>query len=300
MTYLVEYIYIDLINGKLFIRGGDRMTGAPLNDEIINSISQLIDDSQIEPKREPTHSDLEFHFKQIGLDHIDPRKLGRTVGKAKRVREVLYWTIENNAPLGEKLVLRIISIVKAAGGFRKGSKNFTGDENIQNLREAFKSEGYILTLEGELIPVILENLTEREMKEALKSYVRRARHGVADAALLTGTGKDLMEAVAAYVLFEKTGSYSKQANFPTLLGQAFTYLGLATPQDQKENNESAQRRFERALYELACSVNNLRNKEGTGHGRPFITNISTEESIAAVESIGLVSEYLLNKMEVFD
>src|SRR5690625_979250 len=276
------------------------MIGAPLNDEIISTISQLIDDSQIDPKREPTHSDFDFHFKQIGLDHIDPKKLGRTVGKAKRVREVLYWAIENNGLLGEKLVLRIISIVKGVGGFRKGSKNFTGDENIQNLKAAFKSEGYILTPDGELIPVILDNLTEREMKEALKSYVRRAKRGVEDAALVTGTGKDLMEAVTAYVILDKIGSYPKQANFPTLLGQAFTYLGIATSHDPKESNEPAQRRFERALYELACSVNNLRNKEGTGHGRPFTTNISTEESIAAVESIGLVSEYLLNKMEVID
>ena len=273
------------------------MIAAPLNDEIISSISKLIDDSQSEVKREPTHSDLDFHFQQIGLNHADPSKLGRTVGKAKRLRGVLYWALENNVPLGEKLVFRIISVVRAVGGFRKGSKNFTGEDNIKSLKTVFKSEGYILTKDGELMTVILDNLSEREMKQALKAYVRRAKRGVEDAALLTGTGKDLMEAVAAYVLLERTGSYPRQANFPTLLGQAFTRLNLATPYDPQESNEPAQRRFERALYELACSVNNLRNKEGTGHGRPFITNITAEESIAAVESIGLVSEYLLNKIE---
>ena len=41
---------------------------------------------------------------------------------------------------------------------------------------------------------------------ALSSYVERARKGGEDAALLTGTAKDLLEATAAYVLTEINGT----------------------------------------------------------------------------------------------
>lgn len=270
---------------------------APLTDEIIISLANLIDDSQLEPKREPTHSDLAFLVEQVGLSEVDPQRLGKSVGKAKRMREVLYWALENKIEAGEKLVFKIISNVKAVGGFREISKNFTGIEAIQNLREALKSEGFVLSANGELSPATLKNLSNREMKEALKAYVRRANRGVEDAALVAGTGKDLMEAVAAHILLEKTGSYPTQSNFPTLLGQAFMELGLETTYGVPEKNEPAHRRFERALYELACSVNKIRNKEGTGHGRPFVSNLSKDESMAAVESIGLIAEYMLNKLE---
>lgn len=43
------------------------------------------------------------------------------------------------------------------------------------------------------------------MTEALHAYVRRAKKGSMDSALLAGTGKDLLEAVAKHVLLVKWG-----------------------------------------------------------------------------------------------
>jgi hypothetical protein len=60
-----------------------------------------------------------------------------------------------------------------------------------------------------------------KLTQALESYVRRAQRGSEDAAMLTGSGKDLLEAAAAHVLVEIT----------TLLGQALISLGLKTSQD---------------------------------------------------------------------
>lgn len=51
--------------------------------------------------------------------------------------------------------------------------------------------------------------------------------------------------------------------------------------------------MERSISELACSVNALRNKDGTGHGRTFLLNIIKEEAKFCIECIGIVSEYLL-------
>lgn len=275
------------------------MEGVPLTEEICIALSQLIDDSQSENRRDPSHSDLGFIIENSGLSNIDPRNNGRSVGKSKRLREVLFWSFENDMKKGEKLAKSVISIVKASGGFRPESINYTGKEEIKNLAQALKSTGYVLATNGEIQPIILENLSDKAMSQALHSYIRRAKQGIEDAALVTGTGKDLMEAVSAHIILQKMGNYPTQANFPTLLGQAFTMVGATTSYSNKNNGEveTPIQKFEKALYELACSVNKLRNKEGTGHGRPFLSTLTKQESIAAIESIGIVAEYLLNKLE---
>lgn len=77
-----------------------------------------------------------------------------------------------------------------------------------------------------------------------------------------------MEAVAKHILSSKRGIDSKQTNFPVLMGQAFTKLGLITSATKQQPNEPAQYRVDRVIFELACSINSLRNKQGTGHRRP--------------------------------
>lgn len=89
------------------------------------------------------------------------------------------------------------------------------------------------------------------------------------------------------------GQTNVNTNFPLLLGQAFTALDMATPQSKSESNESPMKRYEKSLYELGCSVNAIRNKEGTGHGRPFFPNISQEEASNAIQAIGIIADYHL-------
>ena len=52
-----------------------------------------------------------------------------------------------------------------------------------------------------------------------------------------------------------------------LLGQAFVALGLCA---MKKPSLSLQEQMALALYELECAVNRVRNREGAGHGRPFV------------------------------
>lgn len=269
---------------------------APVNDAIMIAVAHLVDDAQSRT-REPSHSDIEFHINRNGLGPGDPNNHGQTVGKAKRVRAVLYWGVENLPDKAEALVAALISLVRAKGGFRPGSPNFVGEEAILDAREAFRSEGYVLSDEGELFPSTLDDLTSVAMTAALEAYVRRAQRGSEDGALLVGTEKDLLEATAAHVITEKFGSYSYQSNFPTLLGQAFTALGLATPHDSPQPGEPPHRRVERCLYELGCAVNALRNRTGTGHGRPFLPALSDDEARAAVQQMGMISGLLLRALK---
>lgn len=267
---------------------------APLSDAIIVAASRLVDDAQQET-REPSHSALGEQIARGGLTHVDPNSLGKPVGKAKRVRAILRWAIDNDPGPGERLVAALIALVRGCGGFRPGSPNFVGGDSVADAIDAFRAEGFDLGRDGDLRPAVLDGLVGKQMTDALRAYVRRARSGVSDAALLAGTGKDLVEATAAHVLTERYGAYPTTANVPTLLGQAFVCLGLSTDASAKA---SPQDRIDASLYSLACAVNALRNKQGTGHGRPFLPAVTDAEARTAVESMGLVAERLLAKLSI--
>ncbi len=260
---------------------------------IVIAVAGLVNDAQAEKSREPTHSDLDFYVGRAGLTATDPRVQGQTVGKAKRVRAVLSAALESAPDKGEVLVASLVALVRAKGGFRRGSPNYAGEEAIADAVDAFRSEGFILADDGDLRPASLDTLSGAKLTEALAAYVRRARRGSEDAALLVGTGKDLLEATAAHVIDERYGHYPQQANFPTLLGQAFLALDLSIPQGAPPAGEPPQKRLERALYEAGCAVNGLRNKQGTGHGRPWLPTVGEHEARAAIQLIGIVASFLL-------
>lgn len=270
----------------------DKRQRAPVSDAIIIAVARLVDDAQSET-RAPSHSDIEFQITRAGLTIGDPKSQGQIVGKAKRVRGVLSWALEHAPNNAEVFVAALIAVIRAQGGFRKNSPNFVGEDALTDAISSFRAEGYVLSGEGELYPLSIDTLTGPGLTDALEAYVRRARRGSEDAALLIGTSKDLLEATAAHVISERFGTYPQQANFPTLLGQAFTILGLATPQTPVQSGDSPQRRLERSLYEAGCSINALRNKQGIGHGRPWLPSVTDHEARASVQLIGIISGFLI-------
>lgn len=272
------------------------MRRIPLDETLIFAVSKMIDDSQTDT-RKPSHSEIKDLFSKTGLTDGDPNKNGTLpVGKTKRVRAALDWAIEYNPSGGERFIASLFSLVKSSGGFRQESQNYIGDESFKNLKAPLKSLGVTLDEDGTLAPIALESFSGKEYVEHLKQYISRAKKGVEDAALLVGTSKDLMEAVAAHVVTEKWGLYPSHANFPTLLGQAFTALNMATGTKNQEK-ASYSSKLETNMYNVACAVNNLRNKQGTGHGRPWLPDVQNYESKAAIEIIGVVSELMMSKLE---
>jgi hypothetical protein len=266
---------------------------APLTNTIVFAVAQLFD-----PNREPSHYDIEFHIKRCSLEEGDPKtRTQQVVGKVKRVMGTLSWAMENDIEQGGVLVASLISIIRGCGGFRPDSPNYVGIEPFRNAAEAFKPEGYTLTENGELYQILLDNLSGVLLNEALKKYVQRAKKGASDAALVTSTGKDILEATAAHILMEIHGDYAISSNFPTLLGRAFMEVGLATPHDQEQNAGLPRKKMERALYEAACAINSLRNKEGTGHGRPWLPTVTDADAKVAIEVMGAIAERILTAFD---
>lgn len=268
----------------------------PISDSIIITISKLIDDAKLETKREPTHYDLDVQIKKAGLTSADPKSQGQSVGKAKRVRAILNWAIENDQSAGGELISLILSQVRGVGGFRDSSPNFVGKEQILNAIDAFESENFSLSQDGDIRPKVLGTLKGKNLTQALQAYAQRAKKGSEDAALLSGTGKDLLEATAKHIIQTKFGNHPTNANFPTLFGQAYAALNMATPVTPKEANEPAIKEYERALFGMATSINRVRNKEGTGHGKLCISALSAKESHSIIESVGIIAEFLLNRL----
>jgi hypothetical protein len=270
----------------------------PVTDTVVHAVAQLVDDAG-SPRgfREPSHSDIEFQVKVAGLTDLDPKQQGQTVGKAKRIRAILYEAMTLNPAAASQLAEGLLAKVRACGGFRAGAPNYVGPDAMANARAACDSVGYVLADDGALSPKMLTALRGRELTAALLAYAHRAQRGAEDAALVTGTGKDLLEATAAHVLTSIRGSYPIGANFQALLGMAFMALDLAVPESPEVPGESPIRVMERGLFATALGVNRLRNKQGSGHGRPWLSTLTSTEAKAAIESVGTVAAYLLAKLD---
>jgi hypothetical protein len=269
-------------------------SAAPLTDVVIYAVARLIDDGQLKDKREPSHPDLQSLMDRSGVPaEADPNRnldlMGRQVGKEKRVHYVLNWALKNDLAAGERFVGGLIRMVRGLGGFRPGSPNYAGQDAVAGAIDAFRAAGFVLTSEGDLHPTLLDNLAGRDLTGALRLYVRRAQAGVTDAVLVTDTAKDLVEATAAHVLTEVFGGFA-EVPFPTLLGQAFAAVQLSA---SMKPVESAREQLDRRLYEAACSVNRLRNREA-GHGKPFLSSVTDSEARAAATIMGAVSARLLD------
>ena len=273
------------------------MTKMQIDDGIAIAISKLVDDSQSD-RRDPSHSEIEFIIKRHGLAEFDPNKPGLApVGKAKRIRQVMVYGISKKHEGVSNFASSIIELLSANGGFRKESPNFVGENEISNLRSLLKPKGIALSGDGKISALNLDSLPQAEKLEALQAYIDRAKNGEDDAALIVGTSKDLLEATAAYAIMKLTGSYPTTVNFPTLLGQAFIMLKLATSHDKAIPNEHPRKNIERNLFELSCSINRLRNKQGSGHGRPFLPDLTVLEAREAIRMTGIIAEKLLNELK---
>lgn len=84
--------------------------------------------------------------------------------------------------------------------------------------------------------------------------------------------------------------------FQSLLGMAFVALDMAVPELPAQLGEPPGRLMERGMFEMSLAVNRLRNKQGTGHGRPWLPTITDEEAKAAIETVGTVAAYMLAKL----
>lgn len=262
-----------------------------LSDEVASAFGPFFD------RIGPSHDEIRTLIARAGLSALDPEHASESpIGKMKRVKGVLFSAVEHNPEGGERLVHSLVGSVRANGGFRPENENYPGEGAVRALQAAFRSEGCELTEDGSLMPLNLESLEGRELTEALAAYVRRARRGGWDAALVLGTTKSLEEAAARHVLKEHTGTYPTHGNMPATMYAAYSALGLTAPTTTALNELPSDPRqaIQHAVCLLALAVNRFRNSEGEGHGRPDPTTATHAEAAIVGLGAAIVTQLLLD------
>jgi hypothetical protein len=262
-----------------------------LSDEVASALGPFFD------QRGPSHDEITVLIKREGLIDLDPSlSVDRPVGKMKRVRGVLFAAAQDRPSEGERLVRSLVDSVRANGGFRPGNENCPGETAVDALRAALRNMGGDLDADGNLRPAHLESLDGKDLTEALQSYVRRARRGGWDAALVLGTVKSLEEAAARHVLKERTGSYPSHVNFPATMYAAYTSLGLSIPSREVIDSlpKDPRQAVQQAVFLLSLAVNRFRNAEGEGHGRPETATTTAAEVSVLGLAAALVTEVILD------
>jgi hypothetical protein len=264
----------------------------PLNDAIAVALSKLIDDSAPDvERRDPSHDDITFASEQCGLAQADPKQRGTPVGKAKRVRHILVWSISNDLEAGARFADRLISIVRGHGGFRRGSPNFCGAEAIANLTDGFAAAGWDLGTDGVLQERALHE-TGHARTKALLALAHRMSTGSFQDPWVPGSDRDILEETASHMVEQIYGVADPNATLAINLPRAFAALRLALPGDAVSTMEPASRELERAAFQMAMAVNALRDPGGS-HTRPWKTGLSVMQIEVAVRSMGNVALLML-------
>jgi hypothetical protein len=134
-------------------------------------------------------------------------------------------------------------------------------------------------------------------RPAIDDHLERLRRGTDDAALLLGVAKELLESVAKFALEELEwpvipGSYDE------LWHIARERLGVL-PQQVDPNLAGAKpiKAIYQSMWTIAQQVNELRNLQGTGHGRTLPSGVSEDVALYVAREACSVAEFMLSTLE---
>lgn len=267
------------------MRKNEAMNGSPLNDEIAGALGRFFFGGS-----GPSHSALTQAFIAAGVARHDPYDSAMgTPNKQQRVLEVARLAQRESAS-GKKLAEALLNALRLHGTFRDDDRR----EDIQSLREAFLHAGWNLSADGRLERAGFVDL-DTGGRQALDEQIERLRRNIDDPAALLGTAKELLEAVAKFILDDGGMPVQKAAPFDMVITLAFERLSFVTGQvDENVPGAKQVRAIHASAKKIAVQVNELRNLQGTGHGRTLPTGISPETARFVIREVTHVAELMLS------
>ena len=268
-----------------------------LTDALITAIAGLIPPSTSGAFRKPSHIDLDDAFRRHGLTELDPKNSPHQlekIGKQRRVSAVLQCAKDKCPEKGGAFAVQFVGQLRGWGVFNQKSDNYVGPQAISNAENAFHEVGLILTSEGGLLQINLDSLSGSELTDALKIYAHRAIRGDQDAALIAGTSKDLVEATVKHFLEMRGVEFKEKAPFPMLVMLVFLHLQQS---DIAMSDGGYYCDMLNKITTMAEGVNNLRNKEGTGHGRTTPPKLTLQQAKTVARFSGAISAFLLDFLD---
>lgn len=276
--------------------GHDRpMTSPPISQEIGAAIAQFFFGGA-----GPSHSKLTRIFMAGGFGDDDPYmppKDGKPASPNKEQRVLQVFATAVRKPSGAKaLVDAMLADLRVHGSFTPGNARFSPDA-IRPTQKAFARAGWILSDDGLLAPMGGIDLSTGG-REALEEQLGRLRRSTDDPAALLGTAKDLLEAVAKFVLEGLGFPVSGKEDFNQLWYLARDRLNLL-PQNVDVNipGHKSIRAVLQSAWAIADQVNELRSLQGTGHGRTLPTGVTGELALLVVREACSVAEFMLTTLD---
>lgn len=244
----------------------------------------------------PSHSKLTTAFLQGGYGDACPYNVSDgTPNKETRVQRTVMAAVRR-PERARGLVEALLVQLRIAGCFDIERPNFNADA-LRTLRRAFARQGWSLSDDGELSPISGLDLTTGG-RDALDEQLTRIRRATDDPGALLEASKDLLEAVAKFVLEEVRMPQPKSAKFPQLWHLSRERLGILPQQvDTAMPGADAIRQILHSSWNIADQVNVLRGLQGTGHGRTLPTGVSPELALLVVREACSVAEFMLTTLD---
>ncbi len=245
----------------------------------------------------PSHSALSRVLASAGLDdgyEYQPNASMQGPNKESRVLKA-FAEARQRPTTARKLVDELLTALRLNN--LVGAHQADLSENEVKLRSALRRDGFSLTEDGKLQTLGAIDMSTGGRK-ALDEQLARLRNAQDDPALLIGTTKDLLESVGKFVLEEYSIDLGKSAPFGQIITLARERLEIKPSQaDTSVQGFEAIRRIHQSAWQIAESIDDLRNLQGTGHGRTLPTGISTEMAWLVIREACLVADYMLTLLD---
>lgn len=253
----------------------------------------------------PTHSKLGRAFGRAGYGDVAPYNatsddFREKPNKENRVRDTVSAAVRD-PHRAQELVDSILVEYRAAGFFTPSDDPVVERERltkVESLRKALARLDWELDNDGVLRPAGVGAVGSVTGRPALEQQLDRLRRATDDPALLLGTSKEMLESTAKYVLEVFAVPYTSRTSFDELWHHARDRLGLLPDHvDTSQPGGSHVRALLGASWTIARTANELRNLEGTGHGRTLPTGVTPEMALLVVRETCSVAELVLATLD---
>lgn len=263
----------------------------PVSDEIAAALARFFYAGS-----GPSHGTLSSVATRCGYARDDPYSPTlRTPNKEERVRTLLTAALrrpERARELVDDLLMRL----RVHGCFSADHDAYNRDA-IRIAQAAFARSGWTLRNDGTLVPAGPIDVSTGD-RRALDEQLERLRRATDDPGQLLGSSKDLLEAVAKFVLEELDMPIPNNASFDHLWHLARDRLGILPQQiDSTLPGATSIRSILQASWDIARQVNILRGLQGTGHGRTLPTGVSAEMALMVVREACSVAQFTLESLD---
>jgi hypothetical protein len=260
----------------------------PVSDEIAGALGWFFHGGA-----GPSHGKLTSAFLRSGYSDADIYRAGEIgPNKETRVQSVIRAAVRRPARARE-LVDGILALLRVEGHFSRAEPE--AKRLVAAAQAAFRRVGWSLSDDGVLSATGDIDL-DTGGRQALDEQLDRLRRSTDDPALLLGSAKDLLEAVAKFVL-EELG-HPVPDNFNQLLFLARERLGIHPSQvDSDSPGHQQVRKILGASWTIAEQVNELRNLQGTGHGRTLPTGVTPDIALLVVREACSIASFLLGSLD---